>query len=124
MDLYHDEYSVFYEYETSNDDTKDEILDRIKTEVIEVASDSEEESVKKVRKIEENDEFDEDFDDDDEANGSATVNGDENDCDLRIISDSVPSETLENNDGTYRCPLCPKEVVSKYNLKVSLTFFT
>lgn len=31
--------------------------------------------------------------------------------------DDYKGENLENESGTYRCPMCPKEVVSKYNLK-------
>lgn len=40
------------------------------------------------------------------------------------IGDEYQGETLENETGTYRCPLCPKEVVSKYNLKRHMMIHT
>lgn len=38
--------------------------------------------------------------------------------------DDYKGETLENKSGTYRCPMCPKEVVSKYNLKRHMMIHT
>lgn len=150
MDLYHDEYSVFYEYENvcNGDDGKGNGLlmnGKKSDDVIEVNSDSEGEGEVHVQttkvvngkgnEVIESD-FDEDYDEDGvseenvnngivDSSVDFTTYDDEEDFDTDTKGqNSSNCETLENNDGTYRCPLCPKEVVSKYNLKRHMMIHT
>uniref|UniRef100_A0A336MJ96 CSON001933 protein n=2 Tax=Culicoides sonorensis TaxID=179676 RepID=A0A336MJ96_CULSO len=143
MDLYHDEYSVFYHYDTV-DTNKPVNGHQIDNDVIEVPSDSDNEEVLNKTELNSHDndqvesDFDEDFDEEDENNTQTfendlsldngdTMNNDYEDytVDLDMQVMGVNScETLENTDGTYRCPLCPKEVVSKYNLKRHMMIHT
>lgn len=140
MDLYHDEYSVFYEYEEAyDDDVKGDggrLTNGKKQDVIEVPSDSDgdgiPETVVKDEAIES--EFDDDYDEDEFSEATNGVShdttmdfpyDDDDDFEVQLTeSNSNNCETLENNDGTYRCPLCPKEVVSKYNLKRHMMIHT
>lgn len=140
MDLYHDEYSVFYEYEEAyDDDVKGDggrLTNGKKQDVIEVPSDSDgdgiPEAVVKDEAIES--EFDDDYDEDEFSEATNGVShdttmdfpyDDDDDFEVQLTeSNSNNCETLENNDGTYRCPLCPKEVVSKYNLKRHMMIHT
>lgn len=154
MDLYHDEYSVFYEYEDAcnGDDNKrnGQLVNGKKSgdgtdDVIEVPSDSDgEEDEMHVQATVVNgkgeaaeSDFDEDFDEDGLSEDPGIVDtsvqdldfpsfeDDDEDCDTQMTSQTSNNcETLENNDGTYRCPLCPKEVVSKYNLKRHMMIHT
>lgn len=150
--LYQDEYSVFYEYEEDCIDEDNKINGRVingkkpggTDDVIDVPSDSDDGEDGQGMVVNGKDEaveseFDDDYDEDEFC--EATVNkgldpvqspaldlfsyDDDDDFDVQMVGqNSNNCETLENNDGTYRCPLCPKEVVSKYNLKRHMMIHT
>ncbi|XP_063699881.1 zinc finger protein 677-like [Culicoides brevitarsis] len=125
MELYHDEYSVFYEYD--DEDSKDRRNGQKTLENDEIPVSEVNDGEMPVQETADSD-FDEDYDDDEGNEEHFTNSCDDEDLDensqMTGGHNSSNCETLENVDGTYRCPLCPKEVVSKYNLKRHMMIHT
>lgn len=170
MELYHDEYSTYYNYDSNEPDdsyyednaTSTSNINGSSDDVIEL-SDSDDESGKKPKRTElnekskkvqnssansdkvdyivvqpDNEVYDStnDYDEDDfdetvehtkqsRALRNVGISFMEDDEETNIqMYNRNGSVNLENYDGTYRCPLCPKEVVSKYNLKRHMMIHT